>query len=126
VWLHPDGIMFMVGPEGVDELKSNVATQRRLGADVEILSRRRVVELQPHLSGEGIEAVVYEPSGGYGDPVAATASLHLAARRFGAELRENVLVTALTSTSGRVTGTETTFGRLSACPCSKFRIAEKA
>jgi sarcosine oxidase subunit beta len=110
----PTGFMWMVGPEGVDELTSNVAAQRRLGADVEILSRRNVVELQPHLSGEGLEAAVYERNGGYGDPVAASASLHLAASRFGADLRENSLVTALTTTSGRVTGTKTTLGRLSA------------
>ena len=107
------GFLWIVGAEGIRELEATVAAQRRLGADSEVLSPNDVARMQPHIATEDIGAAAYEPKGGYGDPAAATASLHAAASRLGARVDEGVSVTSLTVTADRITGVQTTAGPIS-------------
>jgi sarcosine oxidase subunit beta len=102
------GFLWIVGPEGVAELAANVAAQRRLGAEVSIAMADDVLAIQPQFARSGIAAAAWEPLSGFGDPVAATRSLHAAAVGHGAELTHGVVVTRLTTCGGRITGVETT------------------
>lgn len=97
------GFLWMVGPDEAKGLAARVAAQRQLGADVRVMAVEEMVALQPHLSPEGIGAVAWEPQGGFGEPMAATSSLHAAAARLGARLVEAATARLLVE-GGRIAG----------------------
>lgn len=109
----PTGFMWLVGPKSAEEVRTNVAVQHRLGATAEVISPETMIDLQPHLGLTDAGAAVFEPHGGFGEPMAATGSLHAAAARLGAELRQNVGVASISVSAGRVTGVATSSGSIS-------------
>jgi len=101
--------------EDVDQFEKNVALERGLGLDVEILSpeeiTRRVV---PELNTEGVRLATYCPSDGSANPFLTTQAYAGAARRLGVEIELFTPVTRVRTTGGRVTGVETPRGDVSA------------
>lgn len=111
---QPSGFLWMVGPGDVDGLRATAERQRALGARSEVLGPDEIARLQPHIDTAGLGGAAYEPDSGYGVPARATAALHAAAQRHGAQLCEGMTVSAITTRAGRVTGVSTDTGDIAA------------
>ena len=61
------GFVRIVHPGESDVLRKNVAMQRSLGAQVELVDRRQLKELEPDWQVDEVELAAYEPDSGYGD-----------------------------------------------------------
>jgi sarcosine oxidase subunit beta len=100
--------------EDVEQFKKNVALQKGLGLDVDILSpdeiRRSVV---PELNTDGVRLATYCPSDASANPFLATQAYADAARRLGVTLELFTPVTRILSAGGRITGVETPKGTIS-------------
>lgn len=118
--LNRVGVVWMLG-HAAAEVDLEVSRLRGQGADVERIDAERLAELFPALSSCGIrvdprrpgahecasgEAFLFEPTGGYADPVGATQDLIEAARLAGAEVRFRSGVVGVRRSGERVTGVE--------------------
>jgi sarcosine oxidase subunit beta len=121
--VHLDGYLFLCRDEATwAAYRRDAVMQRSLGARVELLDAAAAAELVPGLAVDGstaLDAVVgatFGPGDGIADPSGLTNGYATAARRAGATIRTGVTVTHLTTTpdGGRITGVETTDGRISA------------
>jgi glycine/D-amino acid oxidase-like deaminating enzyme len=83
--------------------KANIAMLTSMGINTELqdLERSEIKEL---VNADGVTAVVYEPDGGFADPVYATEAFVKAFRVLGGEFRSRHPVEALVGTASRVTG----------------------
>jgi sarcosine oxidase subunit beta len=103
---------FLVGVREADRpaLEGNVALQRAVGIDVQLLDVDQLRRLEPQLFTEDLAAAAYEPEAGYCDPVSTTTSLADAARRGGARVVQGRAVTGIRLERGHVSGVETDAG----------------
>ena len=101
------GYFLIVGEQDRPALEQNVAMQRRVGVNTEVVSAAAVVEIAPVVSVRGDEAVAYEPDSGYADPYSVTTGYARRSRDMGARVRTNALVTGVEITGGRVTAVVT-------------------
>lgn len=101
-----DGYCFLLAPDMVEGARRNVAMQRGLGIVNEWRDGAGFPEHLPELNPEGVAATVYEPHGGYADPVRTTQSYVDAFVRLGGEFRARAPVRRLLRTGMRVTGVE--------------------
>jgi sarcosine oxidase subunit beta len=108
------GFVATVGPAYAAALRANVAMLRGLGADTVTLSPAELRELQPFAQVDDLGAAAYEPASGYADPTAAVEGFARRARELGARVLPWTGVTRLVRDGGRVTGVETTAGRIDA------------
>ncbi len=96
----------------VELLAENVAFQRGLGIETEIVSADDLKALQPWATVDDIQTAAYEARSGYADSVAATRSMADAAECAGVQIVEGVRTTAILSDGSRVTGIETDRGTI--------------
>jgi glycine/D-amino acid oxidase-like deaminating enzyme len=61
------GFVRIVHPGESEALKQNVAMQRNLGANVQLIDRHQLQELEPDWQVDDVELAAYEPDSGYGD-----------------------------------------------------------
>ncbi len=61
------GFVRIVHPGEGDRLKQNVEMQRGLGANVKLIDRAELKELEPDWMVDEVELAAYEPDSGYGD-----------------------------------------------------------
>lgn len=108
------GALFIISPKDVEGLKTNVALQKSVGIDVEILDAKAIHKFVPYLAIEDIGAAAYEPDAGYADGAMATTAFANRARDLGADIRQGVEVQAISTQSGRIIGVETNEGIFSA------------
>lgn len=108
------GFVLLVGAHNAERLERNLAMLQALGARTWPLDAVALRELVPGIVLDDGALAVYEPDGGYADPVATTEALLQAARARGAEVREGVTVTAIRRRGGRVVGVASTDGDLDA------------
>lgn len=116
--LNRVGVLWMMG-ESRDKVAADTEKLRSQGVDAEHLGPDQVTTMFPALStcGEPIdltgetehecrpgEAFLYEPRGGYADPVGANQDLIEATRSRGGEVRFGSQVVEVMRESGRVTG----------------------
>jgi glycine/D-amino acid oxidase-like deaminating enzyme len=101
-----DGYCFVVSREMLDGAKKNVAMQRGLGIVNEWSQGPGFPQHLPEINPEGIAGIVYEPHGGYADPVQATEAYVGAFRNAGGEFRARTPVRRLTRDGDRITGVE--------------------
>ncbi len=101
--------------EDVAQFEANVALERALGLDVEILTpdeiTRRVV---PELNTDGVRLATYCASDGSANPFLTTQAYADAARRLGVEVELFTPATRILTGGGRVSGVETPRGSVSA------------
>jgi sarcosine oxidase, subunit beta len=107
------GFAYLVAEENVEALQHNVALQRRLGVETELVSPGDLQEIDPALSTDGVALSAYEPRGGYADPTATAVGFLRAAQELGARF-ERRRVTALLEHAGKVRGVLTSAGQLEA------------
>jgi sarcosine oxidase subunit beta len=108
------GFVQIVGPAHADALRANVAMQQRLGIDTRLVSREELAEISPDLRVDDVGAAAYEPGSGFADPNATTFAFAAAARRLGATIETDCEVLRIVTEGGRVTGVETSRGRVAA------------
>jgi sarcosine oxidase subunit beta len=109
-----DGYCFVVSAEMLEGAKKNVAMQQSLGIVNEWSEGPGFPQHLPEINPEGIAGVVYEPHGGYADPVQTTEAFVSAFEKLGGEFRARTPVRRLLRQSDRITGVELDSGEVSA------------
>jgi sarcosine oxidase, subunit beta len=109
-----DGYCFVVNAEMLDGAKKNVAMQKGLGIVNEWSEGAGFPQHLPEINPEGIAGIVYEPHGGYADPVQATEAYVEAFKALGGEFHARTPVRRLTRKGDRITGVELDSGEVAA------------
>jgi sarcosine oxidase, subunit beta len=97
----------------MEALRHNVALERSVGAETELIGLGELKEIDSALDTDCVALAAYEPRSGYADPTATAVGLLQAARSLGAHF-EKRRVTALRVRRDRVVGVETESGPLDA------------
>jgi glycine/D-amino acid oxidase-like deaminating enzyme len=106
-WYHPDGNLQWTTPDRTDQLVARVERLRSWGYPAELLSPRRVNELEPFLRiPADVERVAHFPWEGMVDLPQLIGVLAHAAAAKGAVVHTFAPVTSLTTEGDRVTGVE--------------------
>lgn len=108
------GFLRIVRSEHEENLKANVVMHQGIGIPSLLVNAADVYRLAPALNIDDFKVAAYEPESGYADPSTATTTLMQAARERGAKLVQECQVTAVTTSSGKVAGVETSKGTYSA------------
>ncbi len=94
-------------------LEANIALQRRVGIQTELLSPEALHDLLPAMRTEGLVAA-YEPESGYADPYLTVTAYAQAARQRGVEIVQHTPVTGVRFQGERVVGVDTPKGQFDA------------
>jgi glycine/D-amino acid oxidase-like deaminating enzyme len=108
------GYCFVVSEDMLEGAKKNVAMQRELGIVNEWSEGAGFEQHVPELNPAGIAGMVYEPHGGYADPVKATEAFVDAFKNMGGEFRARTPARRLLREGQRVTGVELDNGAMTA------------
>src|SRR5579863_6451917 len=108
------GMVVMVGEEGAEALRANVALQQGQGVNTQLVGAEEIGHVAAGYSGEGVALACYEPDTGVADPMATTHCFAKRARDYGAIIHEGVAVTRIVTQGGRVTGVQTSQGDVQA------------
>src|SRR5262249_35840316 len=109
-----DGYCFVVSAEMLEGAKKNVAMQRSLGIVNEWSEGPGFPQHLPEIDPKEIAGIVYEPHGGYTDPVQATEAFVGAFEKLGGEFRVRTAARRLLRQGDRITGVELDSGEVSA------------
>lgn len=107
------GFVRIVHPNETERLKLNVEMQRQLGANVELIDRVQLHELEPDWDVDNVELAAYEPDSGYGDGAGAAGDFLAAARNRGAAYFSRTQTQRILTEAGRTVGVETDQGAIS-------------
>jgi sarcosine oxidase subunit beta len=107
------GLAYLVGEQNTDALRFNVALQRRVGVETELIGPDELRDIEPALRTEGVALAAYEPRGGYADPAATAVGFLRAAQALGGRF-ERRRATALLVRGDRVRGVQTEEGPVEA------------
>jgi glycine/D-amino acid oxidase-like deaminating enzyme len=110
------GFVQLVGHAHADALARNVARQRRLGIATSAITTAELREILPGCAVDDVGAAAWEADSGFADPAATAFAFAEAARNRGATVETGVEVWRVLTDGGRVTGVETSAGRI-ATPC---------
>jgi sarcosine oxidase subunit beta len=109
-----DGYCFVVSADMLDGAKKNIAMQKSLGIVNEWSEGPGFPQHLPEINPDGIAGIVYEPHGGYADPVQATEAYVGAFRNAGGEFRARTPVRRILRQGDRITGVELDNGDVNA------------
>jgi sarcosine oxidase subunit beta len=107
------GFAYLVGEENVEAMKHNLALQREVGVETELVGPEALGAIDPALRTDGVALAAYEPRGGYADPAATAVGFLRAAGRLGARF-ERRHVRSLPQSGGKIGGVQTDEGSLEA------------
>jgi sarcosine oxidase, subunit beta len=108
------GVLVTVGEADTDGLRANVAMQRGIGIDTQIVTPDDIRALDPRLRTDDIALGCWEPTAGYADPVATVHAYAAAARAAGVTIREGIEALDVLHEHGRVHGVRTSAGEIAA------------
>ena len=108
------GFVQLVGPAYADALRRNVERQQRLGINTRAITPAEVREILPGCETDDVGAAAWEADSGFADPAATAFAFAEAARNRGATIETGVEVLRVLTAGSRVTGVETTAGRIEA------------
>ncbi|HEY7508858.1 MAG TPA: FAD-binding oxidoreductase [Vicinamibacteria bacterium] len=108
------GFIRIVPEAELDRMRRNVAMQRSLGVNTQMLAAAELREVAPGWSFDDVPAAAYEPDSGYGDGAAVANDFLSRAREMGAAYHPGTRVRALRAAGGRVCGVETDTGPIEA------------
>ena len=111
---QPLGLLVFVGREQRAALEANVAMQRELGVETQLITAADALELDLALFVEDVDVVAYEPGSGFADPNATTYGFARAAMDLGVEFQLDTRTLRVLTDGGRVTGVETERGTIDA------------
>ena len=98
------GWWLAVGAAQIDQVRANVAMQRGLGLNAEIIAPGDIPARAPWLNPEDVVGLLYEPESGYADPVQTTEAFAFAFRDRGGEIRARTPCRSLIREGDRITG----------------------
>ncbi len=110
--LVQSGYAFLLSRDMLAGARANVAMQKDLGIVNEWCDGAGFSQHLPDINTDGIAAIVYEPHGGYADPVQATEAYVKAFRRLGGEFRMRTPVRRLLRDGDRIAGVELDDGEI--------------
>jgi sarcosine oxidase subunit beta len=108
------GFVQLVGPQHAEALRRNVERQQRLGIKTTAITPADARAILPGLEIGDVGAAAWEPDSGFADPAATAFAFAEGARARGARIETGVEATRIVIDGGRVTGVETTAGRVAA------------
>lgn len=108
------GFVRIVHPGESEALKHNVAMQRSLGINVEIIDRNQLEELEPDWQVDEVELAAYEPDSGYGDGNVVANDFLSRARDLGTTYLSKTRATCFVIEAGRIRGVQTDHGEIHA------------
>ena len=111
---HQTGWLKLGPPDVVGAMDDNSSRHRELGVDVEEVPLEDLPNYVPGINTDGLGAALFEPRSGYADPVATTQGFASRAQQLGVAIHEGTPATGVTIAGDRVTGVETSAGRISA------------
>jgi len=101
------GFVRIVHPTETKRLKKNVAMQRGLGVNVELIDRRQLQELEPDWAVNEVELAAYEPDSGYGDGNVVSNDFLSRARDLGATYLSKAAATSFLMERNHIRGVQT-------------------
>ena len=107
------GFVRIVHPNETARLRLNVEMQRRLGANVELIDKHQLRELESDWNVDEVELAAYEPDSGYGDGAGVGGDFLSAARDLGAIYASRTQATALHVDGDCIRGIVTDQGAIS-------------
>ena len=108
------GFVNVVGPQYADNLRRNVEMLKGLGVNTTAITAAELKELQPFANVDDIGAAAYEPDSGYANPAETVEGFRRRATELGARVLQWTAVTQVIRQESRVTGVETSAGRIDA------------
>jgi sarcosine oxidase subunit beta len=108
------GFVQLVGHAYADALRRNVERQQRLGINTRAITPAEVREILPGCETADVGAAAWEADSGFADPAATAFAFAEAAGNRGASIETGVEVLRVLTAGSRVTGVETTIGRIEA------------
>ncbi len=111
---HRTGFLRIVPDGDLDLLRSNVAMQKKLGVNVELVDRAQLQEIEPQWHFDDVTAAAYEPDSGYGDGSCVANDFMAAARDMGVDYRRKTPATELLIGGGNIRGVRTVEGEIQA------------
>ncbi|MGD8585479.1 MAG: FAD-dependent oxidoreductase [Chloroflexota bacterium] len=108
------GFIAIVDEKDREGLEANVALQRSVGIQTELLDAAALNKIMPVLDATNLTAIAYEPESGYADPYLTVNAYARAARRHGVKVFQNSEVTRIEFDGERVSGLEAVGERFSA------------
>jgi sarcosine oxidase subunit beta len=110
---HQDGYLFLLSlPDSVETFQRNVALQRSLGIDVQWLGADDAGRLAHGLDTGRVIGATFCQRDGIADPNGVTMGFAKGAQAAGATIERDTEVTGITVRDSRVSGVETTRGRV--------------
>jgi len=109
------GYLILVTTEAqLAQAERNVALQRSLGVDVQLLSPGETRRLCPYLRTDDLRGATYSPRDGYADPYLATTAIAARARELGVVIETECEVVGFDREARRVRGVTTKRGTVTA------------
>ena len=108
------GFVNVVAPEFAERLHRNVEMLKGLGVNTTAITAAELLELQPFANVDDIGAAAYEPESGYANPAETVEGFRRRATELGARVLQWTEVTRVVRRESRVTGVETSAGRIDA------------
>jgi 4-methylaminobutanoate oxidase (formaldehyde-forming) len=97
-----------------EEMRRSASMARVCGFEVDVISPAKAVAMWPLLNPDGIVGAIHLPADGFANPTDVTMALAKGARNGGARIFENLAVTDVLTTDGRVSGVVTPDGEIAA------------
>ena len=108
------GYRMLVPPDLLDGARTNIAMQQAQGVVTELIDGAKGAAALDWLNPDGVAAIVYEPAGGYADPVRTTEAYVDAFRRGGGAVAFKTPARGLLGDARKVTGILTDDGPIQA------------
>jgi sarcosine oxidase subunit beta len=108
------GFVRIVHPGETERLKENVAMQRKLGVNVNLIDRVELNELEPDWKVDEVELAAYEPDSGYGDGAGVANDFLTRARDLGVAYLSKTPALEFLVEGERVRGVKTDHGEVAA------------
>jgi len=107
------GYLFLVSDrKQLEGFEKRIAVQRRMGADVRVISPDDAHKLVPALRVDDLIAAVWGPGDGLAGPAEVTAGFARRARELGVKIVEGIRVESIARTGKRVSGVTTSSGSI--------------
>jgi sarcosine oxidase subunit beta len=113
VYFRPHGYLFVTGNAAVlESLRRSVAVQQRLGVQSRVVTPIEIAGLVPGICSDDLVGGTFCGQDGSAEPAAAVQGFATRARALGAKFRYHEEVVGIRRAGDRVTGVETTTGRV--------------
>jgi sarcosine dehydrogenase len=109
-WKKTGSLRLAATSQRLLEAKRLATMARSFDLEMQIISPSEARELFPLIEQKGLEGAAFIPSDGYVDPASLCQAVAAAARKQGANIRQNVEVLDFNITDGRITSVETSEG----------------